>query len=183
MLIYNPRKTELVDIDDIVRDWNPFLNVIWNRENPTRKKSLPRIWNLLEHYGSDIVEFYQVRHAEEIYTRAPLVEGALGFLNELRKIRKVFLLSSQPSKQIEEYTEYWLILNRVPFDHYEFTHDKGAYEGNHLFDDGIHNLEAALKSKKSIPICFERNWNMGKWYPELTVRTHQEFLDLIRNHR
>lgn len=181
-LIYNPKKTELIDIDDVIRDWNPFLNYIFNRENPSRKKGLPQDWDLIKHYGLDIVEFYQVKHAEEIYTEAPLMNGAMEFLNELRKIRKIFLISSQPNKQTEEYTKYWMIDKGIPFDYYKFTHNKEDYEGNHLLDDGIHNLEAALKSGKSTPICFQREWNMGKWHPKYTVKTHQEFLDLVGNY-
>src|SRR3989344_6645073 len=115
MLIYDPKKTELVDIDDVVRDWNPHLNFVWNRENPHRKKGLPQNWDLTKHYGPDIVEFYQQKHAEEIYTKAPLVLGALDFLYELGNIRTVILLSSQPNEQLEEYTKYWLVKNKVSY--------------------------------------------------------------------
>src|SRR3989344_9106796 len=125
MLIYDPKETELIDIDDVVRDWNQHLNFVWNRENPHRKKGLPQNWDLKKHYGPDIVEFYQVKHAEEIYTKAPVIPGAIEFLIELSRIRAVYIISSQPNKQIEEYTEYWLKINKIPRDGTIFTHKKG----------------------------------------------------------
>ncbi|AJF62974.1 MAG: hypothetical protein QT11_C0001G0845 [archaeon GW2011_AR20] len=184
-LIYNPKETELMDIDDVIRDWNPFLNQVWNRENPSRKKNLPGSWDLANNYGSDITEFYQQKHAEEIYLKAPLVPGAREFLNELAKIRLIYLVSSQPNEQIEEYTKHWVIINQIPFSYYKFTHNKGSVFGNHLLDDGVHNLESALESGRSAPVLFKRDWNqneIGKRWKGLFVETHQEFLDLVRNH-
>ena len=179
-LIYNPKETELIDCDDVIRDWNPFLNQIWNRENQNNQKPLPMAWDLKKHYGPEIAEFYQVKHAEEIYTRAPVIDGALHFLHKLRKIRQIYLVSSQPTKQIEEYTKYWIIDKQIPFDYYKFTHDKGSVKGDHLFDDGIHNLESALNSKNSIPVCFNQPWNQD--WKGLRVYSHQEFLDIVKNH-
>ncbi len=180
MLIYNPKETELIDIDDVIKDWNPYLNYVWNRENPHNQKSLPQTWHLAEHYGLEIIPFYQIKHAEEIYTKAPLIPGALDFLNELRKIKKIYLVSSQPSKETEEYTEYWIINKRIPFDLIKFTNDKGSIKGNHLLDDGVHNLESALNSKKSVPVCFDRKWNQD--WKGLRVYNYNQFLDLVKNH-
>jgi 5'(3')-deoxyribonucleotidase len=181
MLLHDVRNIELIDVDDVIRSWNHFLNYIWNRENPNNKKPIPKTWDIVAHYGSEIIEFYQVKHAEELYTNAPVMEGALEFLYELKNIRDIYLLSTQPNKEIEEYTEYWLIKNSIPFTDYKFTHDKSEVKGNHLLDDWPRNLEKVLQAKSSIPVCFDQPWNQD-WKGQ-RVKTHQEFLNIVRNHQ
>ena len=180
MIIYNPEEVELIDFDDVIREWNPHLNKIWNRENPNNQKSLPTAWDLKKHYGPEIVEFYQVTHAEEIYIKAPLIKGALEFLHELSKIKFIYLVSTQPNQQVEEYTRDYILKNTVPFNELIFTKDKSSVKGNHLLDDGTHNLERVLEIKSSIPVCFNQSWNQD--WKGLRVYNYNEFLDIVKNH-
>ena len=178
--IYHPEIVELIDVDDVIRDFNGCLNKLYNKYHPKNQKSSLTTWDMTKHYGPDIVNFYQIKHAEEIYTTAPIIPGAIEFLLELSKVGVVHLISSQPNKQIEQYTEYWIKANNVPYDELTFTHKKGDYEGNHLLDDATHNLEAAFNSKKSVPVCYNQLWNQD--WKGLRVYNHREFLDLVRNH-
>ena len=174
------RGRELIDLDDVIRDFNPHLNFVWNRENPNNKKNLPRSWNLSENYGHGINEFYQEKHAEEIYTKAPVIPGAIRFLEELMRIKQVYIITKQPNKKIEEYTKYWIKKNKVPRDELKFMQDKTKIRGNYLLDDAVDNLEAVKNARSSTPVCFNRKWN--REWTGLRVYNYDQFLDLVRNH-
>jgi 5'(3')-deoxyribonucleotidase len=175
------KEIELIDIDDVLRDFHNFLNFVWNREHPNNKvTNSPLTWDLKSIYGKEIIEFYSEKHAEEIYTKALPLQGAIPFMYKLADLKIIYLISTQPNKKTEEYTRYWIRKKEIPFKELIFTHDKSIIKADYLLDDAVHNLERVAIMKNAKPVCFDRPWNKSWKGPR--VKTHLEFYDIVLNH-
>jgi 5'(3')-deoxyribonucleotidase len=178
----NSNDIELIDCDGVIRDFVKILNKVYNREYPDNQfHGKITEYNLSKVYpiGEDIGKFYSELFAEEIYTQAEVFPGALKFLNELVKYKKIYIFTTQPNKKVEEYTEYWLNKNNIPYDSLIFTKDKRLVKGQYLLDDYTKNLERVSEAKSSIPICFNQDYNQDWKGPR--VYNYNKFLEIIKN--
>ena len=131
--------------------------------------------------GEEIYEFWFKEHPSEIYLRAKAYVGAIEMMYDLRQQgNEVIIVSKQPYKHLEDLTRTWLNLNNVPNHGIKFTQDKGEFEGDFILEDSPIDLKSIAEARNTKPICFNQPWNQD-WKGK-RVKTHKEFLDLVRNH-
>jgi len=176
------REIELIDCDGVIRDFVGKLNDVYNREYSDKKfygKITSYDLSLFYPIGKEINNFYAEIHAKEIYTRAEVMPGAIEFLNELMKHKKVYIFTRQPSKQAEKYTEEWVDVNKIPHDSLLFTEDKRLIKAQYLLDDYTNNLKKVSDAKSSIPVCFNQDWNQDWNGPRISY--YNKFLEIVKN--
>ena len=178
-----------LDVDDVLRDFSGKSKELFLREHPeyTERDIKPTTeWSLDRTYPKDLPylqKFFFQDYAKELYTKAPILNGALEQFKELKAWCKLnghrlVLISSQPRDYLQLYTIQWLLNHG--FDNRDVCivrGDKTLINGDYLLDDGSHNL-IAWKDVGRKAICMDQTWNQD--WKGMRVTSVSQYLEIIK---
>lgn len=177
-------KRIIIDTDGVIRDFHQKLIEVYKKYYPQNgAPTLQKItsWELKNHFpiGEKIHQFYAQDHTTEIFYDAPIKEGAIDFLKNLKKEFFIILATSQGSLDCKAITMQWYLKHNLPHDEIVFTVDKSMINGDYLIDDSPEQLEHAMqKGIKIIP--FLQPWNIN-WCKKLDQEKNNNFLNGLWN--
>jgi 5'(3')-deoxyribonucleotidase len=157
-----------IDLDGVIRNWNESLITEYKKRYSDRRVLYPfHDFDLRDSFPDepDIVYFFKVEAAKEIYSNAKPYPKAIEFLEiMLSRYPNVWLVTTQFTNTayptIEWMRRYIPSYNNLPV---VFSSEKGAvgngkFERTILIDDAPHNLNDQIKNG-GIALCFGQLYN------------------------
>lgn len=157
-------KSLIIDTDGVIRNFLDKTIEVYKRTYPEHQVEEVTNWALHRFFpiGKRVYDFIYKEHTVEIFTEANLYEGAIEFLNGVKKDYRIILCSSQPNILAMRHTVMWYELNKIPYDDIVFTTDKWKLHADFLIDDSPKQLDMAIKNDCGIKciIPFIQPWNI-----------------------
>ncbi|MCB0260034.1 MAG: hypothetical protein KDI38_03140 [Calditrichaeota bacterium] len=174
------KKTVLIDVDGVLRDFIGSLSAVYRREYPGHVIKPVDSRKLEDFYpiGRGIYEFMDNTFAREILEDAPVFPGAVEVLHRWEDTFDIVIATAQPPEGRYP-TLSWLGKHRVPANCIHFTYHKHLLEGFALLDDFTDNLENFAASGR-LAVCFDQPWNRRWKGPR--VNTVEEFFQVVMDH-
>lgn len=175
----------LLDQDQILCKWTERLLEWYNKDYGT-KLTIADIkgWNISEYLGPQGRDFMRsCMRWPEFYTRLEPVEGAIEGVKQLLDWgHEVRIVTAVPSSAGISYhgKQQW-VRDHLPFfdlENFFALKKKNEVKGDLLFDDGGHNIDAAMKEGDRKVVVMDYAWNQGV-AAHRRVKNWEEFLSYV----
>lgn len=176
----------LLDQDQILCKWTERIVEWYNQDYGTKlTREDIKGWNISEYLGPQGRDFMRsCMRWPEFYTRLDPIEGAIeGVKSLIADGHDVRIVTAVPASAAIAYhgKQQW-IRDHMPFfdlDHFVALKKKNELKGDLLFDDGAHNLSAAMAEKDRIVVAMDCPWNQGA-EAHHRVKSWREFVILVK---
>lgn len=163
-----------IDFDDVISDLNSIACKMYE-EKHGKAISI----NEITSWDKAVDLFWDFYQKEEIYARQIIESGVRDFINELKSITEVFIITkplptmySVRRKQIHKFFpdfDEWHII---------ITDDKSYYDFDYIIDDNFENL---CKSQSKNKILWDKPWNTDCTRSGIVRCTnYSEIMDIIK---
>uniref|UniRef100_A0A6H1ZBA2 FCP1 homology domain-containing protein n=1 Tax=viral metagenome TaxID=1070528 RepID=A0A6H1ZBA2_9ZZZZ len=164
----------IVDTDDVIRDFVPTLVKVYKECYPEHVVPPIISWDLTKFFpiGEDIREFYSEINPDIFYI-APPINGAIGFLKQLRRDgHHIILSTSQHRLETQIITMEWYNKHEILYNDIVFTKNKSTINADIIIDDNPKQLNQALYTPMTV-LPFTQAWNI-EWQTRFLSNTHKE---------
>jgi 5'-nucleotidase len=159
-IIQKPKKTLLLDMDDVTVDQSlTWVQRIYEITGTWYDREEWKEWRVANILPPDIVHliFEEINKEPGFFRNLPAKEGAIEGIQKLSRYYDiVFITASEHYAYVDKYLWIEENLNFLPKPNLILTHRKDLVLGDIFVDDGPHNL---LKSPAKMKIVFDHPWN------------------------